>query len=375
MIVETVNSRRAMRAFVRFPARLYRDDACWAPPLWLEERTAYNARHNTILAHSDFELHLVRRNGRVAGRNLVYVDHAFNAHTKSRTGFFGALECDEDPEAAAALLEKAETWLMERGMDKVRGPIHPVAENWGFLLEGYDRPPVFMAPYNPPYVHDFLLARGYAKVMDLLAYEGDARTYDLPERFSRFKSLLLKRKPGLTVRRLDLKNLSKDAEHIWRISNNALKDNWGYVPLNRDELEQMIQKLKLIVDTDAVWFVEDKGRPVGYALGFPDLNIILRRIKGRLLPFGFARLLVERRRLRDYRLWALAVEPEYHNLGLDVLLYLSLFEALGPRGIHLEANYILEDNHKIRNALEKLNLEHSKTYRIYEKRLAPAGAG
>jgi GNAT superfamily N-acetyltransferase len=369
MIVETVRGGKAMRAFVRFPARLYHEDPCWAPPLWLEERGAYSARRNTILAHSDFELHLARRDGRVVGRNLVYVDHAFIAHTGSRIGFFGALECRRDPEAAEALLEAAESWLKARGMERVRGPIHPVAENWGFLLEGYDQPPVFMTPYNPPYVHDFLLARGYAKVMDLLAYRGDARTYNIPERFTRFKALLLARRPGLAVRRLDLKHLAADAEHIWRISNNALRDNWGYVPLNRDELEQMIKKLKLIVDTDAVWFVEDGGRPVGYALGFPDLNVILRKINGRLFPLGFIRLLTGLRRIRDYRLWALAVEPRYHNLGLDVLLYLSLFEALAPKQIHLEANYILEDNVKIRNALEKLNLERSKTYRIYEKSL------
>ncbi len=371
MIVETVRDRKAMRDFVRFPARLYRDNPCWAPPLWLEERRSYSARHNTILAHSDFELHLARRDGRVVGRNLVYVDHNFNAHTKSRIGFFGALECLRDPEAADALLARAEGWLRDRGMERVRGPIHPVAENWGFLYEGYDQPAVFMAPYNPPYVHEFMLVRGYAKVMDLLAYEGDARTYALPERFTRFKARLLARKPNLTVRRLELKNLTADAEHIWRISNNALKDNWGYVPLNRDELEQMIKKLKLIVDTDAVWFVEDGGRPVGYALGFPDLNIILRKIKGRVFPFGFIRLLTGIKRIRDYRLWGLAVEPEYHNFGLDVLLYLSLFEALAPKRIHLEANYILEDNAKIRNALEKLNLERSKTYRIYEKNLMP----
>ena len=122
--------------------------------------------------------------------------------------------------------------------------------------------------------------------------------------------------------------------------------------------------------------VEDAGQPVGFCLGFPDINIILRRIRGRILPFGFITLVRRRKRLQDFRLFGLAVLPEYHGLGLDVLLYMSLFEALAPRGVRLEASYILEDNSSMINALQKLGLEITKTYRVYEKALGnrPAAA-
>ena len=109
---------------------------------------------------------------------------------------------------------------------------------------------------------------------------------------------------------------------------------------------------------------------MGFCLGFPDINIILRRIRGRLLPFGFITLMAGRRSLREYRLFGLAVLPEYHGLGLDVLLYMKLYESLAPRGVRLEASYILEDNAAMVNALQKLGLQQSKTYRIYEKGLS-----
>ncbi len=147
----------------------------------------------------------------------------------------------------------------------------------------------------------------------------------------------------------------------------ALADNWGYVPLDRGEFQAMFRKLRPIADPDAIWFVEDKGRPVGFALGFPDLNVILRRIGGRLLPLGFLQVLFGVRRLTDYRLFGLAVLPEYQGRGLDVLLYIQIYRALSSRIRRLEANYILEDNLKIRNALEKLALDKVKTYRVYEK--------
>jgi ribosomal protein S18 acetylase RimI-like enzyme len=127
--------------------------------------------------------------------------------------------------------------------------------------------------------------------------------------------------------------------------------------------------LKPVLDPDAAWLAFDGRRAVGYSLGFPDINTILARIRGRLLPFGFLRLLTGVRKIRRYRLFGLAVLPEYQNRGIDVLLYVSLHDALAPRGVLLEANYILEDNFKIRNPLEKLQLRRSKSYRIYEKKI------
>ncbi len=368
--ITTVGSRQELRDFVFFPEKLYRGDPNWVPPLWGDELKSYHGEHNPILANSDFTLLLARRGDTVVGRNLVYVDRAFNAYYESAIGFFGAFECVDDPEVAAALLAETEDWLRQRGMTAVRGPIHPVAESWGFLLQGYDSPPVFMSPYNPPYYHGLVSGRGYAKVKDLLAYEADAGSgYRIPERFSRFCRALRARYPRLTVRRIDPKQLQRDAEYIWEISNIALKNNWGYVPLGREVLQDMIAKLKPVLDPDAVWLAFDGSRAVGYSLGFPDINTILARIRGRLLPFGFLRLLTGIKKIRRFRLFGLAVLPEYQNRGLDVLLYVSLHDALAPRRIRLEANYILEDNFKIRNPLEKMALTLTKTYRIYEKSL------
>jgi GNAT superfamily N-acetyltransferase len=371
MRVREVRKAADMRRFVSFPRDLYRQEPHWAPPLWMDERRAYSARTNAILAHSDYALLLAEDGARVAGRSLVYIDHAFNAYYGTRTGFFGAFECVRDFEAARALDEAAVSWLGARGVNRVRGPIHPVAESWGFLLDGFDMPPVFMAPYNPGYYNDFVRRLGYDKAKDLLAYEAStARGYTIPQRFVTFGERRLADGSGLTVRMLRMDDLERDADAILRISNESIKDNWGYVPLNREEFQEMFRKLKPIADPRAIWFVEDRGTPVGFALGFPDLNVILRRIGGRLLPLGIFHLLLGIRRVTDYRLFGLAVLPQYHGKGLDVLLYLQIYRALAPRIRRLEANYVLEDNTKIRNALEKLHLDLVKTYRVYEKALA-----
>jgi GNAT superfamily N-acetyltransferase len=223
-------------------------------------------------------------------------------------------------------------------------------------------------PYNPAYYNDFLEELGYRKAKDLLAFEGSARQgYRIPERFIRFRDKLRSRRPNINVRPIDMKHLRRDAEALWRISNQAIRNNWGWAPYGLEQLQATFKKLKPIVDPDAIWIVEDAGEPVGFCLGFPDINIILRKIRGRLFPFGFLTLLRMRRHLRDFRLFGLAVLPEYQGRGLDVLLYVSLYEALAPRGIRMEASYILEDNPNMINALKKLGLKQTKTYRVYEK--------
>ncbi|UCF96286.1 MAG: GNAT family N-acetyltransferase [Spirochaetaceae bacterium] len=369
--IEKVESNRALREFIRFPEKLYRQDPLWSPPIWMEERETFSV-NNPLLAHSDFALFLARSEGEIAGRLLAYVDHKFNDFYNSNIGMFGSFESVRRPEVAKALFAESEGWLIARGMDTIRGPLNPVAECWGSLYEGFDSPATFMTPYNPPYYNEYLQDLGYRKVKDLLAFEGDARQgYQIPERFIRFRKKLLTRRPDIRIRRIDMKHLIRDAEAIWTISNQAIRDNWGWVPYDKEELQSTLKKLGPIADPDAIWILEDAGQPVGHCLGFPDINIILRQIRGRLFPFGFITLLRRRRNLQDFRLFGLAVLPEYHGQGLDVLLYMSLFEALAPRGVRVEASYILEDNLNMINAVLKLGLKKTKTYRVYEKGSKP----
>jgi ribosomal protein S18 acetylase RimI-like enzyme len=371
--VRPVLNSKDKKAFVRFPKTLYDSDPQWVPPLWRDEMNGYDKRNNPILSNADYILCIAERNGEVVGRNLIYVDNAFNDFNKSRTGFFGAFESVNDRDTAEALMDTAEKWLAERGMEAVRGPIHPTAEIWGFLNEGFDRPPIYMSPYNPPYYNTLMNDLGYNRVMDLLVYEADGeKDYRLPERYARFAEHFLDRHPEIRVRKLNPKRLEEEADNVWRISNAAYVGNWGYVPVDKRVVEDMVNKLKPIIDADAIWFVEDTSRlksdkVIGYALGFPDINPTVQRIGGRLFPFGFMRFMRGVRKERNYRLFGLAVLPRYQGMGLDVLLYVKLFQALKPKGVRLEANYILENNYRIRNALEKLEMVQTKRYRIYEK--------
>ena len=368
--VRPVVSNKDLKAFVSLPKRIYQNNSRWVSPLWGDEMKAYQPKHNPFLQHSPHILFLAEESGIAVGRLLAYVDSDFNRYYGANTGFFGAFEALDSPDVWAALFQEAETWFRTNGVDAVRGPINPVAEHWGILISGFEEDPVFMSPYNPEYYLRAVESAGYAKAKDLLAYVADvAAGYRVPERFSGFRERFLSRNPGFSLRRFDLRNLKRDSEYIWMLSNETFKDNWGYVPVGKDVMEDMIRRLKPIADPGAVWFVEDEGEPVAFCLGYPDVNPLIKRIGGKLFPFGFVSFFTGLKALRRYRLFGLGVLEKYRGKGLDVLLYTQLQEALAAKRVYMEANYILEDNANIRNALEKLGMELRKTYRVFEKRL------
>jgi GNAT superfamily N-acetyltransferase len=370
--IRRVRTRADFRRFIHFPETLHRDEPCWAPPLWSEEKRTYDPRRNPVLRESDFVLFLAWRDGRVVGRNLAYVNHLYNAHYYCRTGMFGAFDSIDDPSVAAGLMKAAEDWLRGEGANEIIGPIHPVDEVWGTLVEGFDRPAIFLTPWNPP-CHDRLLcAQGYAKFKDLLAWELDDREeqYRLDPRYEAFHDRFLARHPDYAIRPIDVRNLARDAAHIWRISNVSLIHNWGFLPASHDVLADNFRRLKPLVDPDAIWFVEFRGRPVAFCLGYADLNQIIRPIRGRLLPLGWLRLLAGIRRIREFRLFGLAVDPRHAGKGLDALLYVHLTRAMKPRRIRLEANWILEENLAMNTALRRLGMSLVSRYRIYSKDLA-----
>ncbi|MCK5152801.1 MAG: hypothetical protein KAQ93_00455 [Spirochaetales bacterium] len=368
--IKPVITNKDLKKFIYLPLQIYEADSVWVPPMWSSEYKEYRDKKNAVLEHSDYQLFLAYIDERVVGRVIVYIDYNFNKFYKTQTGFFGAFESVNNPDVGASLLQKAEKWLADKSMTSVRGPIDPVAEKWGFVIDGYDQDQIFMSPHNPAYYNDFVTNAGYSKARDLLVYSADmGDSYRMPDRFKRFSDFLLKNKTNLTIRKIDLKNIASEAEHIWKIMNTAVSGNWGYVPIEIDEVKNIVKKLKAIVDPDAILFVEDNGIPVGCALGFPDINRIIKKNRGRMFPFGFVRFITGLKKIKDYRLWALAVLEEYQGMGLDVLLYAKLYKALLPKGIRMEANYILEDNVHIKNALLKLGMVKIKKYRVYEKKI------
>lgn len=367
MKIEWVENRRGLQHFIRLPYRLYRDDPLWVPSLRSEQLRQFNPKKNPMLDHCEVQLFLLKEGNHVMGRCAAFIDHLAVEHWRAPIGLFGSFECDNHEMCAHLLLAAAREWLLNRGMKAMRGPWSFASQEWGLEIEGGSRPPVILAPHNPPYYADYFSSFGLEKAVDLLAYLADRGAgYRLPERFLTLTEKVQARY-GVNVRPINLSNLEEEVLTIVELSNRAISDNWGYYPVTMAEARAMAHDLKPIVDPRVLLIAETAGgEPIGFAISLPDVNRLLKGLNGRLLPFGWLKLLTGIRKLRHYRMWALGIVPEYQGKAIDTLLYKATYEAIQDKNVSVEINYVLEDNHRMNNALLKMGVTLIRRYRVYE---------
>ena len=280
------------------------------------------------------------------------------------------VHCIDNKTASNILLQAAADWLLKKGMKIMRGPWSFVSQEWGLVIDGFTPSPVVMAPYNPQYYVDHMRFFDLQKIKDLLVYYISAKEgYTIPDRIMTLTDDVKKRY-GVKVRQVDMKNYDRDVQKVIDLSNKSLIGNWGYTSVTQAEAEAVAHDLKPIIQPGGVLFAEDKdGRAIGFVITLPDVNILLKKLNGRLFPFGWLKLFTGLPKLHDYRLFALGVVPEYHGKGIDSLLYRALYESLYASDIWLEINYVLEDNTLMNNAIKKLNAKPLRRYRVYQKEI------
>jgi GNAT superfamily N-acetyltransferase len=370
MHITQVETKHDLNLFIDLPYRLYKHDPVWVPPLRDEQTGQFDHLRNPLLDHCEYALYLLWEGSKAIGRVAAFIDTLAVKAWGEPIGLFGYYECPDDHAASRFLLDTARQWLTQHGMQAMRGPWSFVSQEWGAVVEGYTPPPVVMAPYNPPYYNDQFTTYGMAKAKDLLVYVADVSLgYQVPQRILTLTDAVARRYK-VRVRQLNMKDFDHEVETIIGLSNASLVNNWGYSPVTDAEVRAMAHDLKPIIHPKAVLFAEDEhSKPIGFAIAIPDVNVILKNLHGRLLPFGWARMLWQLPRLKQYRMFALGVVPEYHGLGIDSLIYRALYEACYSPGTRFEINYVLEDNYPMNNAILKLGAKLIRRYRVYEMRV------
>ena len=369
--------RRDRRAFFALPRWLYAGDPNWTPPLAGSLECLLDPRRHPFHAHARVRLHVAWRGRRPVGRIAAIVNRLHNETHGDRTGFWGFFECVPEAPVARALLDAAADDLRAEGMDCMLGPFNPsINAECGLLVEGFDRPPALLMPYNPPSYPRLVEEAGLRPVKDLFAFQLDSARLVAGEalkRLERLSETVRRRHPDLTVRPLDMRRYEEEVVALGRLFNAARRDNWGFVPATEDELRLMAREMRAIVWPDFVLVAEMGGRRVGCILALPDVTPVLRAIGGRLFPFGWLRLLRERGRLKTARVFGAACLPEVRSLGITAVLFERLIANGLKRGIvESELSWVAEDNlQSVRTIEAAVRPRLYKRYRIYGRALVP----
>ncbi|MBK5110224.1 MAG: hypothetical protein JJE10_02525 [Thermoleophilia bacterium] len=375
LTVRPVQSRRELKRFVKVPFRVHREHPQWVPPLIVDRMQFLNRSKNPYFDHAEVELLIAERDGEPVGRISAQIDQRWDDYRGGNDGQFGFFETVDDPEVATALLDAGCEWLADRGRERVVGPMDfTTNDEVGIQIDGFDQKPVILENCHQPYVQTLVEQNGFTKAMDLLMWRLEMGKLMKGLEFhpaiheAAQESL---DEHGITIRNMRKSDMAAEVARFHEVYNEAWGDNWGFVPITPEEVDFHAKMLKLVVDEDWAMIAEkEDGEVVGAAMTLPDVNQVLAKMGGRLMPFGWLKFLRGKRKIDVVRILALGVKKDYQHTGVAAALYVRHIQTTDPDGVMTgEAGWILETNEPMNRALEGMGGVVNKKFRIYEKSL------
>jgi hypothetical protein len=369
MEVIEVKTPRDLDAFIKLPFSLYSQDPLFVSPLTMDMRERFSKK-NPFFLYAKVKYFLAKQDGKLSGRVASIINHRHNKLHDDRIGFFGFFESAKDHLVSSSLLDAVSHELRKEGMDTVRGPMNfSTNEECGFLIQGFDKTPILMTPYNPPYYRELMERYGMEKAKDLYAYICDIPE-ELPEKILRVSEIAEKR--GIRVRPINKQTFGSEMKIFMEVYNSAWSKNWGFIPITEEETNHMAKKLKSIVLPELTLIAEKDKEPVGFMGMLPDFNFVLKKMEGKLNPITIMKAAYYSKKITDLRMLLLGIKAEYRNKGVDALMFREGFKSIREkykRFKRVEFSWILEDNIPVQRLAEMIGARLYKKYRVYEKRL------
>jgi GNAT superfamily N-acetyltransferase len=363
-----VSTKAQQKAFVRFAWDHYEGDPNWVPPLISNIRELLDYKKHPFYEDAECQTFLAMQGDRIVGRIAAIIDHGHNRHHDEERGMFGFFESIDDQAVADALFDSAKQWFADKKIFLMRGPANPSQNyEWGMLVEGFHEPPTFLMTYNKPYYDALVKGYGFETSQDLFSYPAPIPMLDNLDPKLLFVANEATKRFNVDVRPISKKNFKKDLGIFLKLYNSALLSQWGFTPMSKSELAATATNLKFLIAPEMTSVAEVKGEGVGIAFGLLDYNPLIKKIDGKLYPFGWIRLLLGRRKLKRVRLMSTNVAPEYQRWGLGVVLMARMVPEVLKWGIDAgEFSWVLESNKLSRGTLERSGLTSDKTFRIYD---------
>jgi hypothetical protein len=373
--IQPVRTRRELKRFVKVPFHLHRDHPQWVAPLVFERMEFLDRKKNPYFEHAEAEYFVAERDGEPVGRITAQIDHRWDEFQGGSDAMFGFFESVDDREVVVALIDAAAEWAAAKGRTRILGPMDfTTNEEIGILVEGFERRPMILEPWHPPFYGELIEAEGFAKAIDVLMWELQFGDLKEGERFDPAIHAAAKKAledEGIAIRNMSKRDMAAEVRRFMDVYNEAWGDNWGFVPITDAEVEFQAKNLKQVINEDWTFMAEKDGEVVGAALTLPDINQVMAKLNGRLLPFGWLRFLLGKGKVDQLRVFALGVKHEYRHSGVAAGLYLKHLETAAQPGAigGGEMGWILETNGPMNRAMEGMGGEVVKRYRIYERAL------
>jgi len=375
-IRELGRNKEELMQFINFAWEIYQGDVNWVAPLKSDLLKIFlGADISKKLDYGPHTFFMVFENEKPLARVLVGINEKMNLKKNMKTGYFSYFEAINSTEAVKCLMDHAINWLKKQSINRLIGPLYPNddVDNRGLLIEGFDSTPVLMTSYNPTYYQQLLEEYGFKKDADFFAYYCD--DFDMARaRVDKIASFAMK-KYHFKVDRVDLKQVDREIRDIVKvlelIVTHGQEEENGFEysnPPSYEELSLELKKLLPFIDKDLIYIARSEDAPIGFVLAIPDYNQVLKKVKGKVLPFGFIKYLWYRNKIDGVRGFAQYVIPRFRNKAVNAAIFQKILLAVEKKKYrYIEGSSINENNIKSRRIFENTGLKPYRIYRVYQK--------
>jgi len=347
-----VTDKKSRRQFLEVPKKLYRNDKNWVCPLDRTIESIFSREENPFFNHGDaIRWVLVDDQGALIGRVAAFLDEKKSKNFDQVTGGMGFYECIDNFDAALMLFDACRDWLESKGAEAMDGPIN-FSENdnfWGLLVEGYLQPSYGMN-YNFPYYKDQFETYGFYKYYEQVTNYLNLRK-PFPERFWKIAERIMSR-PEYQVRHFEYKHAEKYISDLIKVYNQAWVYHEHFQPLERKVVLDSMRKAKPILVEEFIWFAYHNEEPIAFLVMLPDLNMILKKLNGRMHLLNKLRFLFYRwnKTITRTRITVMGVVPQYQRLGIESAIFKHMDNVMKtkPHYDTIEMSWVGDFNPKMR---------------------------
>lgn len=371
--IEVVKTKKALKAFVDFPSKLYAKNPYFTPYLFEDEMNNLNPKKNPASAYCDFQLFLAVRDRKIVGRVAAIINRYSNEKYKEKRIRFNRIDFIDDPEVFDALMNAVARYGKEAGMTQMAGPLgYSDQDKEGLLTFGFEEKNMFVTFYNASYYVDHFLRYGFVKDATWNEYQIKVPK-KVPEILEKISQRVLERNALhlVKVKNKRRKNLAPYIKQIFQLMNKTYDHLYGYVPVKEDLMDMLAKQYIPLVNLDYIQLVCDaQEKLVAFGLMIPSPVDALKRSKGHLFPFGFMDFFYQLKHSKVLDMLLIAVEPALKNSGVLALVFTEAIKKAVKNGIeYAETGPELETNQHVQSLWKNFEHRHHKSRSAFVKEI------
>lgn len=332
--VKEALSKQELKAFVKFPFKLYEDSKYWVPPIIKQELETFDKDKNPIFKDAEARFFLAYKGSTIVGRIAAIVNWLEINNQQIKKMRFGWFDFVDDLEVSKALLETVETIGKTHQLKFTEGPVgFSNMDKVGVMTEGFDSLGTMVTWYNHPYYVDHYVKHGYTIEKE---YSESVFPFSnvKPEFFKKAQELIKRRYKLKVLQMTKTEEVMPYADRMFDLFNKSYASLSSFVEIT--ELQKAYFKKKFIsfINPEYIKFVVDEhDQLIGFAVVMPKFAEALQKAKGKLFPFGFTHILKAKKHSKDVIFYLIGIHPDYQNKGVHALIFNEYYETFKAKGI------------------------------------------